>query len=179
MSTTTNPNYIPNLTYSAPSIDSDFPIYSSAYTTFNNIINKTYVDNTISSHNYQSYEFSSDNENQQTILQNNIYEIFDDLIVFTTSLDENKQVQPLETFFDIIHDKTSFDIKINRRNYYLIMKNVIFTKISNLGSSTSINKISVLYNCDDIEYENIVMDIGLKRRMKITKLMNDIMNIKK
>lgn len=123
--------------------------------------------------NTQIYDFLlEDKYSEELILY--IKDVYDENFIFNTGKDKYNRIQPLETIFKLINRKITFDVKIDRTDCILIIKNVKFVKINNLMSSNSISSLSVKYENDGIEFDNTSMDITLKRREKIEKIMDDL-----
>ena len=112
-------------------------------------------------------------EKDEERLASRFNDIVDDEMHFYPMID-SKKIEPLETIMKYIKSKKKFDITLTRVGYEIKIKGIVLKSIRNLLSKNSDTVIKVVFEYDDMIYDNTLLTLEEKRSIKVRELAKNI-----
>jgi hypothetical protein len=131
---------------------------------------------------YQSFSYPSQSvifkidegsEKDEEILVGRFNDIVGDEMHFFPQID-GKKIQPLETVMKYIKSQKKMDIKLTRIGYDIKIKGVVFKSIRNLLSKDSDTTLKVVFEYEELIYDNTLLTLEEKRNIKVRELAKKI-----
>lgn len=119
------------------------------------------------------FKIDEDSTKDENTLISRFSDIVNDEIHFYPLID-GKKVEPLETVMKYIRLQKKLDIKLTRSGYDIKVKGVTFKSIRNLLSKDSSTVLKVVFEYDELIYDNTLLTIEEKRSMKVKELSKNI-----
>ena len=132
-----------------------------------------YIDNSIQFEPWEAVNFLEMNNDLASILATAYKKIVNNCIYFNVYID-GKTVRPIDDILLMIKKKETFNIKISRSGYEILISNARFTKIKNLIETSAKEYIKVEFEYDNIDYQNVLKTDIEKRSEKMNLLKHKI-----
>ena len=115
------------------------------------------------------FKIGEDSEKDENILITRFNDIISDEIHFFPQID-GKKIQPLETVMKYIKSQKKMDIKLTRVGYDIQIKGITFKSIRNLLSKDSDTVLKVVFEYEELIYDNNLLTLEEKRSIKVKEL---------
>lgn len=119
------------------------------------------------------FKIGEGSEKDEETLISKFSDIVGDEMHFIPVID-GKKVQPLETVMKYIKSQKKMDIKLTRVGYEIKVKGVVFKSIRNLLSKDCNNTLKVVFEYEELIYDNTLLTIEEKRNQKVRELAKNI-----
>lgn len=119
------------------------------------------------------FKINEASEKDENILITRFNDIVNDEMHFYPQID-GKKIQPLETVMKYIKSQKKMDMKLTRVGYEIKIKGVTFKSIRNLLSKDSDTVLKVVFEYDELIYDNTLLTLEEKRSIKVKELAKNI-----
>ena len=119
------------------------------------------------------FKIEEGSEKDENTLINRFNDILNDEIHFFPLI-EGKKIEPLETVMKYIKSQMKMDLKLTRVGYDIKIKGVTFKSIRNLLSKDSDTVLKVVFEYEELVYDNTLLTLEEKRSLKVKELAKNI-----
>jgi hypothetical protein len=119
------------------------------------------------------FKIGEGSEKDEETLISKFSDIVGDEMQFIPVID-GKKVEPLETVMKYVKSQKKMDFRLTRVGYEIILKGVRLKSIRNLLSKDSDTVLKVVFEYDEMVYDNTLLTLEEKRAIKVKELAKNI-----